>query len=130
MVVSMFDQPNKSGKPPGAFRFFMIGMGIFITLSFLLDAGRSFFTWYAITNKRLLIVRKLFWSSEVESYYNQDIDFVMKTKWKNGSGNIVFKRIREKSGKGYSNTDIGFFGIKDVEQVERLITRVFREPKH
>ena len=104
----------------------MVAFGVFFILMSLSDFYRAFFSIYGITDKRLLIVRKYPWSVELESFFSQDIEFVKKVKKNDGSGNIVFKTIKVRSGKGYRDTDIGFFGIDDVDSVEQIIIRNFR----
>jgi hypothetical protein len=127
MVIWISNQPSKNGSHnPAFFQYFMAAFGIFFILMSLSDFFRAFFSIYGITDKRLMIVRKYPWSVELESFFSQDIEFVKKVKKNDGSGNIVFKTIKVRSGKGYRDTDIGFFGINDVDSVEQIIIRNFR----
>jgi hypothetical protein len=119
--------PDKNGShTPGFFRYFMAAFGVFFILLSLSDVIRAFFSIYGITEKRLLIVRKYPWAVEFESFFKQDIEFVKKIKKNNGSGNIIFKTIRVQSGKGCRDKDIGFLGINNVDFVEEIIIKNFR----
>jgi hypothetical protein len=127
MVIWISNQPSKNGShSPAFFGYFMVAFGIFFILASLSDFFRAIFSIYGITDKRLLIVRKYPWSIEVESFYTQDIEFVKKVQKNDGSGNIVFKTIKVRSGRGYRDTDIGFFGVDDVDTAEQIVVRNFR----
>jgi hypothetical protein len=127
MVIWMSDQQTKSGsKSPMVFSYFMVLFGIFFIVMSLSDFYRAFFTIYGITDKRLLIVRKYPWSVELESFFSQDIEFVKKIKKNDGSGDIVFKTIKVRAGKGYNDKEIGFLGVSNVDSVESIIIQNFR----
>jgi hypothetical protein len=126
-VIGMFNQSSKNGSSePAFFEYFMVCFGSAFILKSLSDFFRAFFSIYGITNKRLLIVRKYPWSVELESFFRRDIEFVKKVKRNDGSGNIIFKTIRVRYGKGYRDKDIGFCGIDDVDSVEKIIIQYFR----
>jgi hypothetical protein len=128
LVIGLFNQPNKNGSnDPIFFKYAMAAIGIFVTLAAFSDSFRAIFSIYGITEKRLLIVRKYPWSVELESFFSQDIEFVKKVKKNDGSGNLIFKTIRVRSGKGYRNTDIGFFGVDDIDSVENIVIQNFRK---
>jgi hypothetical protein len=127
MVFWMVNQQNKNGShSPAFFGYFMVAFGIFFILSSLSDVFRAYFSIYGITERRLMIVRKYPWSVELESFFSQDIEFVKKVRKHDGRGNIIFKTIKVKSGKGYRDTDIGFFGVDDVDSVESIVMQNFR----
>ena len=128
LVVWMFGRQGKNGSVPFFFHWLMITFGVLFTLGSFTDVFKAAFSIYGITNKRLLIVRKYPWSIVVESFFAQDIEFVKKVRKTNGTGDVIFKRIRVPSGKGYRDKDIGFFGLDDVESVEQMIVRNFRTP--
>ena len=127
MVIWISNQPAKNGShSPTFFSYFMVAFGVFFIAASLSKFYQAIFSVYAITDKRLLIVRKYPWPIEVESFYAQDIEFVKKVQRNDGSGNIIFKTIKVRSGKGYRDTDIGFFGVNDVDSIEKIITENFR----
>ena len=126
-VIWMSRLPAKNGSnDPIVFRYVMPAFGVFFVLMSLSGVFKSFFSIYGITNRRLLIVRKYPWTVEMESFFSQDIEFVKKVRKADGNGDIIFKTIKTRSGKGYRDTEIGFFGINDVDSVERIIIQNFR----
>ena len=105
----------------GSSRWFLYVFSAFVFGSFLYQALTGFGTRYGITTRRLVILEPSISSTEITSYYPADIEFITKKKRKDGSGNIVFGAVQERGGKRTVTVPVGFFGVKDVDQVERLI---------
>jgi len=104
--------------------------GIIVILvfgSFILQAVSAFWTFYAITTKRVIILHPSMFSTIIESYYPPDIDFLKNRRKSDGSGNIIFAAVREKKRKRTETVEIGFYGVDDVDAVEAMILQL-REP--
>lgn len=109
--------------------YFFISVGLAITGSGLWSVMKPCFTIYGITDQRLVIVRRYPWTAVTESYFSTDIDFTRKTRNRQGNGRIVFCRTPHNGRRGRTYyRDVGFFGIVDVDSVEKLIRDTFRKP--
>ena len=110
--------------------WFGLLIGAFIVYSIISSICEALGTYYAITDRRLIIYKNSFASSAIESYYPQDVDFIKKQRRKNGSGSICFTALKELGRKGQTRViEIGFFGIKDVDSVEVAILTLRNEEK-
>ena len=99
--------------------FLAVGLGMLTApLWAFLAAAR---TVYAVTNKRAMIVSRLF-SISVRSYLHADIHDLQRVERANGEGDVFFanRDIVTRSG-GVVRKRIGFLGIPDVRSVEQLI---------
>jgi len=103
-------------------------MAIIVYGSFLADCADALLTFYAITNRRLIILHPSWFSLKMDSYYGYDIEFVKKKRWKSGSGNLVFGAVEERGGKRTYTVEIGFFGIEAVDSVEALMLKLRSAP--
>ena len=114
----------------GPGRFFLWICAALIFFSFAFEALSAFWTLYAITTMRLVILRPTLSATEITSYYAADLESLTKKRRHDGSGNLVFGAVREKSGKRTVTVPIGFFGIHEVDVVERAILdmRGLKEP--
>ncbi|MFN8373236.1 MAG: hypothetical protein U0694_10225 [Anaerolineae bacterium] len=114
----------------------VIGM---IMLLFLGVAGASVLqnmrlnrhTVYVVTDQRVLIIG----NRAVQSYGENDIDFIERQMRSNGKGDIIFKRVPRTRSAYYGNgmygsrlydEPIGFFGIDNPREVEALMLQTFR----
>lgn len=86
-------------------------------------------TVYAISERRLLIIRNLF-QHKVTSYGPEDIDVIERQERRDGSGDVIFRRettqkLRHhhdpQGKKRFSEREVGFFGIPEVRRVEEAI---------
>jgi hypothetical protein len=91
--------------------------------------GRDFI--YAITDRRVLMIGK----DSVQSYGEQDIQFIKRKMNKDGTGDIIFREEARAGTAFYGSnvygsrtytTPIGFFGISDPHEVEELMLETFR----
>jgi hypothetical protein len=101
-------------------------------------AARSIFefwansrTIYAVTNRRALILNR----RNVQSYGENDIEFIERQMRSANKGDIIFKReSRHRAayygegvyGTEHYNEPIGFFGIDNPREVEALMLHTFR----
>jgi hypothetical protein len=86
---------------------------------------------YAVTDRRALIIA----GKSVQSYGEKDIQFIERRMRGENTGDIIFKR-EPHSHMGYyggsvlasraGTNDIGFFGIRNVREVEALMLETFR----
>jgi hypothetical protein len=128
-VFGIFSHPSRNNFGNNFAGLIMVILGISLIISTFLDVFKAFFSVYGITPRRLLIFRKYPWSFEFEfeSLFREDIDFVRKIKNRSGGGNIVFKTIMDGYGRRNRGRDVGFFGIDNVDSVERLVIETFRK---
>ena len=86
---------------------------------------------YAITDRRVLMIGK----NSVQSYGEQDIQFIKRKMNRDGTGDIIFREeaysnAAFSSGSIYANRvnprQIGFFGVPDPHEVEELMLETFR----
>src|SRR5262245_25640227 len=126
-MYTAFTMTSKPGSPPGPWMFFplfgipflLIGLGMLTApLWAFLAAAR---TLYAVTNKRAMIVSRVF-STSVRSYLHADIHDLQRVERGGGEGDVFFanRDIVTRSG-GVVRKRIGFLGIPDVRSVEQLI---------
>jgi hypothetical protein len=86
---------------------------------------------YAITDRRVLMIGK----DSVQSYGEQDIQFIKRKMNKDGTGDIIF-REEARAGTAFSGSNVygsrayttlvGFFGVSDPHAVEELMLETFR----
>ncbi len=110
--------------PPGAKLFPLFGLifvfaGLALIASPFLGFAKATTTIYAVTDRRLLIVA----GSDVRSFLPRDIQSVERRG--DTTGDIIFaRRLRSRDHDGHSHNyeeEIGFFGIQNPREVERLI---------
>jgi hypothetical protein len=78
-------------------------------------------TLYAVTGKRLLIVR-LGRSPVAESFVLPELPFLECREGKEGTGDLVFSSRESSDSEGGTRVvEIGFLGVRDVRTVERLV---------
>ena len=105
------------------FGLVFVGFALKIAASPAQAAARAHDTVYAVTDRRLLV---LVAGEGARSYTPRDIERVERRDLPDGSGDVVFARERE---TGYDTDnrhyerwkDLGFFGISNPREVERLI---------
>jgi hypothetical protein len=127
-IFTAFTMTSKSGSsPPGPWvlfplfgiPFLVIGLGMLTApLWAFLAAAR---TLYAVTNRRAMIVSRVF-STSVRSYMHADIHDLQRVERAGGEGDVFFanRDILTRNG-GVVRRRIGFLGIPDVRSVEQLI---------
>jgi hypothetical protein len=130
--------PSMKPNPPPPVAFILFGIP-FVFIGFYFIVGRFFYknwkkkkTWYAVTDRRILIVTQGI-SSNCQTADLDSIPSVSKSIRKNGNGNIKFGNSSVLTSM-YDNTGMDFFGsfsgqsvptffdIKDAEEVYRLVT--------
>lgn len=95
-----------------------IGIGIAISsrpISAFIKAGGTI---YAATNRRIIIVKP----SSVRSYSPQDIQFIERRDRGNNTGDIILGYEHDSGIK----QPFGFFGVRNIEQVEAMLLENFR----
>jgi hypothetical protein len=101
--------------------FFLIGLGMVASpLVKYLKAKR---TYYALTNKRLLLVQ-VGKSRNLQSYTQDDVGNIGCTQREDRSGNLTFLK---RQANGSETEFIQFVGIPDVSSVEHLVRNVFKK---
>jgi hypothetical protein len=75
-------------------------------------------TVYAVTNHRAIIVQSGFSVFNVTSYYPPDISHLFRKQKSNGVGKLCFREINWGS---ILLIRQGFFNIRNVQEVERLL---------
>jgi hypothetical protein len=106
--------------------FLIIGLAMLSSPLFSYLQGLR--TFYAVTNKRILIV-ETGKSRKVQSYGEGDVGNLERTEQPDGSGDLSFAKQYYKDSDGNQRTrDIKFVGIAQVRSVENIIREVFKKP--
>jgi|GEM_PF-890864 len=94
-------------------------------------------TVYAISEQRLLIIQKWPWK-KVTSYGPEDIGIVERRDYKDGTGDLIFRREAYQKPRHHQEMSdrhrvgeraIGFFGVPDVRRLEEAV-RALKERRH
>ena len=100
--------------------FILIGFGMLSSPIWVYRKAKK--TVYVVTDRRAIIFEKGF-SVQIRSFEGQRLGEVTKRVRADGSGDIVFecgiKRSRGDNNSGV--TEIGFFGIERVNEVEDMV---------
>lgn len=81
-------------------------------------------TVYAITDQRLMVLRK-FPRYSVESYEPEDIGRITRTEGSGGRGDVIFREEMRRGSRGRTRTHrIGFFGVPHVRRVEDEVRKL------
>lgn len=99
-----------------------IGIGVSISarpLSAFVKAGGTI---YAATNRRIIIVKP----GSVRSYSPQNIQFIERRNRGNNTGDIILGYDTESDSLTSSKQVFGFFGVRNIEQVEAMLLEKFR----
>ncbi len=109
--------------------FVLVGLGMFTAPYWAYRSAKR--TVYAITNRRALVI-SFGRSKRVQSYFEQDITDISRVERADGSGNLIFRTEETTDNKGNARLNqIGFFGISEVRQVEKILLDVFKnEDRH
>ena len=107
--------------------FIVIGIGMLSSPYWIRRQAKQ--TGYFITNQRALILeRKLFGRFNIRSFLPSQLDSLERNQLSDGSGDIIFDReVRSSGNNGTRTTEIGFFGIPDVRNVESLLTSLIQQ---
>ncbi|MEW6207400.1 MAG: hypothetical protein AB1631_03470 [Acidobacteriota bacterium] len=104
--------------------FVLIGMGMLAAPLWAYRSAKR--TVYAITNRRALVI-SFGRAKKVQSYFEQDIGDINRTERADGSGNLIFRAEETTDNRGNVRLNqIGFFGVRDVRQVERILLDAFK----
>lgn len=138
MAFSRFGGMPMMGPPPALFTMITLivalafGLVLLSPLWRLLNARNTI---YAITNQRIMILDGVL-SQNATSYGADDIQRIERRTYGNGRGDLIFRhetRTRQyQSSQGFRRTryytqPIGFFGISNIREVERLMIATFRD---
>ena len=131
MAFKMIGERQSGGDVP-AVAFIFIGVflliGVLIMLSPLWASMSAKKTVYAVTNKRAIIIKAKS-TIDVQSFSADNLKDIIKRLRRDGSGDLIFERTvtYRRSSKGGSRkkvTEIGFFGIPRVNEVEDMIQEI------
>lgn len=96
--------------------FLVVGLGLLFSPLTAMKRGSS--TVYAVTDRRLIVLE----SGKVLSYSPSDLQTLERRDTPDGRGDLVFQRRTSYSSEGHSSVrEIGFFGIPNPREVERLV---------
>ena len=101
-----------------AFGLLFVGFAGTLVLSPLLERNRAPFTFYALTDKRALIVIQGA-RGKVQSVSPSEFSLERRDK-PDGRGDLILRRETRGSGEDARTSEIGFFGIERAREVERL----------
>ncbi len=102
--------------------FVIVGAGMLLSPLWGYAIGMS--TTYAITDRRLMILRK-FPRQTVESYDPKDIGRIVRHEGAGGRGDVIFREEERYGSRGRVRIQkIGFFGIPEVRRVEEAVRKL------
>jgi hypothetical protein len=120
----------KAGNTPGPFKLFplfglpfvLIGFGMLSSPFWMSRAARR--TVYAITNQRAITIEgQAFGRVKVQSFLPDRLVAMSRTQRPDGSGDLIFEEVRERSGSSTTTVQRGFKAIAGVREVEDLILK-------
>ena len=101
-----------------------IGFTLFLIIWPFLERSRAPHTFYALTNKRALIVVEGVTGNRVQSVKSAEFSLECRDK-PNGRGDLILTReIKGMRGKNRSAQEVGFFGIENVREVEQIARKI------
>ena len=109
--------------PPGSSLFPLFGLifvfvGLAMVFAPLFNSNKASQTIYAVTDRRLLILE----GSGAQTFLPSELERLERRGGENGRGDVIFARELRRGAKGRAYThEIGFFGIENPREVERLI---------
>jgi len=107
--------------------FILIGFGMLSSPLWIRRQAKQ--TGYFITNQRALILeRKAFGGCRIRSFLPSQLASLERTQLADGSGDIILDReLRSSGNNGSRTTEIGFFGIPEVRNVEALLASLIQQ---
>lgn len=78
---------------------------------------------YVITTRRAITrLRKAWGTTEVTSFRADRLTSLIRSVRRDGSGDLIFEKFTTKAGSGHTVVRRGFVGLRDVREVERILT--------
>lgn len=108
---------------PAVISAVFITFGLWSVASSCWEAIATARTAYAVTNRRILIVRRLF-RKRVLAFAPAGINAVETRENFDGSGTVVFRRELVRGGEGDAEVKLAFVGISDVGNAAREIEKL------
>lgn len=100
--------------------FVLIGLAMLCSPIYLRRCMKN--TVYAITDKRALIFVGTFFSTNIKSFYPDDLDELQRKEKANGTGSVFFGEPNmAQQAPGTAFLTGGFFNISQAKEVERLL---------
>lgn len=114
-------QSGSSFFPLFGIPFVLIGLGLLSAPYWAARKAAS--SACVITNERAILLETGFFGGiSIRSFLPRQLSKVRRVQFADGSGDLIFDTEISVDGEGHHRTkDIGFFGISDVQDVERLI---------
>lgn len=109
--------------PPGSSFFPLFGLifvfaGLALVFTPFFNSNKASQTIYAVTDRRLLILE----GSGAQTFLPAELERLERRGGEDGRGDVIFARELRRGAKGRTYThEIGFFGIENPREVERLI---------
>ncbi|MGO8670036.1 MAG: hypothetical protein ACLQVD_01505 [Capsulimonadaceae bacterium] len=126
MMLTTMNRPNVA-SPPIVFMaipILFLLIGIAMISSPFIAYKNALVTIYAITNRRIMII-KAGRTRSVESFRNINLSDVTMSESQDGSGNLMFaKQLRQTRNSSYM-ASVGFTGIQNVREAHNLLVGTF-----
>ena len=101
-----------------------IGFTLFLVIWPFLERNRAPHTFYALTNRRALIVVEGVTENRVQSVKSAELSLECREK-SDGRGDLILTReTKGMRGKSRAAQEIGFFGIENAREVERIARKI------
>ena len=123
MIVASSYSKNKVPIPVYLFLSIFLVIGALMILAPFWAPRRAAKTAYAITNQRAIIIEPGFFGKiSIRSFLPQNLVDIRRVQFADGSGDLILdRRVSVDSEGRRSTSDIGFFGVEQVHQVESLL---------
>lgn len=119
--VGMRPFPARAGETVGLLGMMTVLMGLAMLSMPFWSMAKARGIVYVITNRRAIIIQKI-WSTQIRSITPRHVKQFFRTQHSDGSGSIRFThRTRPDSIIASPQMLVGFRGIRDVKDVERLL---------
>ncbi|BCM91567.1 hypothetical protein IAD21_03442 [Abditibacteriota bacterium] len=100
-----------------AFGLLFVGIIVLMALSPWYEAAKARRTFYALTDRRALIIVE---GKQKSVRSVMPAEFMLERRDLGQSGDVILKREIKGSGDDKTTTEIGFFGIENPREVERI----------
>ncbi len=101
--------------------FLLVGLGMLSAPYWATRNAKR--TGYFITDRRAILIEKRILSGyKIRSFYPTELTKIERNQFGDGTGDIILARRLRNTNNGQQSTPIGFFGIPDARQVEKLLS--------
>ncbi len=110
--------------------FLLVGLGMLSAPLWAMRNAKR--TGYFITERRAILIEKRILSGyKIRSFYPAELTNIERIQFPNGTGDVILARqLRTTNNNGQQTIPIGFFGIPEAREVEKLLTTLAQSPSN